>query len=181
MNTFETIRDAAIAGSKQARDLSLKDGFEHGGLIYKVGNRYALQTPQTSEKEGGIDPAPLFRQFIPDYPHDGFPKKDLGKWQKRIRDAGLVSFYHCHPCIKGNGDSYEDSGENAASVFSLADIHAMALAGFRTCYMVVTCSGKVYEANEKAKIVFPAGPSILAMLGQLDDSAAIQGEHIATI
>lgn len=148
MQTFKTIRLAAIAGCKEANPLTKKTGWEYGGLILKADGGFVYQAPHTSESTGHIDPGPLFREYIPSYSARQ-KRKDIPAIIRKIKDAGIVSFYHIHPC-----DAETDWGR-LSKYFSAGDMIGMITSGFPSAYMAVNCTGTVYEATPDTRLEYP--------------------------
>lgn len=164
MQVFKTVREAAIAGSKEAVPLTRQTGYEYGGLIMTVNGGYTYTSPETSHAESHTDFGPIFATYIHGFPLDGVEPSRIPYWTAKIRKAGIVSVYHTHPCNK------DTLGEKLAVYFSEADMRGLMRDGFKTAYMAVACSGKVYEATDNLRVLWPEdadGPAALgAVIGQ---------------
>jgi hypothetical protein len=148
MKYFTTMRQAAIAASAVAVPLTRQTGFEYGGLILKGPKGFSFTAPETSHSKGSLDPTLIYRKYVPDLPPI-VRKPQQSAIVKKLRNAGVVSFYHVHPC---------DTGESDATYFSIDDMNTAVLLGHDAAYMAVACNGKVYEATKNTPPVFPDGP-----------------------
>lgn len=149
MQTYDTVRQAALAALAQAVPLANQNRWEYGGFIMQVGERFSYSAPFTSRQEDKVRMTePLLSLLrLPESP-DGIALSDI----PLLKKAGIVSSYHVH---------LSDQEKTDPTVFSYDDIKSMVMLGFATTYIAVGGTGEVYEATrdtDRMALVYPNYP-----------------------
>lgn len=129
METYKTVREAGIAGTREAIRLALRDSWEYGGLILRQGNEFIVAGPITDKDIGSIDSSRLLPGGL-----------DMAGIRKLVAGA-----YHVHVAADDAGKDSWPAKHNS-SYLSGNDV-ASGLQLMVPVYLGYTGTGKIFETD----------------------------------
>lgn len=153
METYKTVREAAIAGTREAIRLARRDGWEYGGAVLPYGDAFIVSDIVTSKDPHSVHLGDSIPQLI--------NKPFASAADKR---AAVPAFFHVH--IKESGtDRWND-------YFSRPDLHNI-VGNRNLAYLGVTDTGKVFEVNGATRDTFKESITHFVVPELQDDDSII--------
>lgn len=135
MTTYKTVREAAIAGTREAIRLARRDGWEYGGAVLPYGDGFIVSDIVTSKDKHHVHLGESIPQLI-NRPFESAAAK---------REA-VPAFFHVHIKEGDSSDQWND-------YFSRPDLENI-VGNRNLAYLGVTDTGKVFEVNGATRDTF---------------------------
>lgn len=181
--TYKTVREAAIAGTRAAIDLARLNKFEYGGYVLKGTDGYYVTPIVTSREKHSVDlstaiPEPYLSRL------DSIEKrgKELSKGDdgyaalkveseelEKDLDEVLLGSFHVH--LTG-GDDPEHMSDDRGEFFSGRDIFLARRLGILS-WLGHTADGAVYEIDGRSQEGFDSSKGRVRMMSEYRDGFEI--------
>lgn len=141
METYKTIREAAIVGTRQAIKLAQRDGWEYGGVVLYNGDEFYVSDIVTQKSDAGVD---LETAYPKEFQVPRLSKEQFADFRKKV-----VAFFHVHvPYSDGTLISVTDmfSGQDVVAAIRLRTL----------AYLGDGENGDVYELDASTQASFKA-------------------------
>lgn len=150
MTTYKTVREAAIAGTREAIRLARRDGWEYGGAILPYGDAFIVSDIVTSKDPHSVHLGDSIPQLL------NIPFKSA-----EDKRAAVPAFFHVH---------IKESGEDRWNEYFSGHDLKNAVGNRNLSYLGVTDTGKVFELNAASRDTFEASVTESVIPELLHDS-----------